>query len=357
MKIKNIPIIVAGLTVLSLTACSGDGSEAVNVGEKPVSALGQEILFSAEADGRASTRTAVGTIDQTRLQSDGFGVFACHSKYSYISSSITANLMWNQQVGYDGTKWTYEPVKSWPEDEYVHFFAYAPYSAADGLDDASSCIVDFSNVNAKGDPWLVYQLGGTADDWQNHQVDLLYAFIKDCVRPEHIGDCIKFSFRHALAGAGDKVTVVCTDELRNRLSQFAANRGETVTLTLDRVALDYTLTRKGRLILNNAIEPNWQIIASEDPMVHRNLELSVAQVLATATSSSCTAVSYETTDLGVFYIPLSPDGQSQQVEVTVYYSLSTGYAGSVSAVIPLHAEVASQNQNFELKLSKELPLN
>lgn len=347
--------------VLSFSACSSDSVDVAGLTDEPMSPSGQQILFSVDSDGRAATRTAVGTTDLEKLKTDGFGVFACHTgQHRYVSSSISWNFMWNQKVEYSGSKWSYEPAKSWPgsndDDEYVTFFAYAPFSKADGSDAASRCIVDYSTALETGDPWLVYQLGGTTDDWQNHQVDLLYAFEKDRLRPEHTGDRIKFSFHHALAGAGDQVTVFCHDLLENRLKQLAADRGTTVTLTLDRVVLDYTLTRKGRLTLNNASEPNWQVIASEDPMVHRTLELTPAQVLATATSSSCTSTTYVNNDLGIFYIPMRPEGQAQQVEVTLYYSLSTDYSGSISSVIPLTAEIASQNQNFELRLSKNLPL-
>lgn len=361
MKMKFIPFITISFAVLSFSACSSDSVDVAGLTDESKSPSGQQILFSVDSDGRAATRTAVGTVDLTKLRSDGFGVFACHTGlHRYVSSSISWNFMWNQKVEYSGSKWSYEPAKSWPgtddEEEYVTFFAYAPYSKADGSDAASRCIVDYSTAVETGDPWLVYQLGGTTDDWQNQQVDLLYAFEKDRLRPEHSGDRIKFSFHHALAGVGDQVTVSCQDLLEDRLKQLAADLGTTVTLTLDRVVLDYTLTRKGRLTLNNASEPNWQVIASEDPMVHRTLELTPAQVLATATSSACTSTTYENSDLGIFYIPMSPDGQAQQVDVTLYYSLSTGYSSSISSVIPLTAEIASQNQNFELRLSKNLPL-
>ena len=152
---------------------------------------------------------------------------------------------------------------------------------------------------------------------------------------------------------------LCGEFFQNRLRQLAADKGTDVTLTLDKVTLDYTLTRKGRLVLNNASEPNWQEIASDGPMVHRTLELtpSPAYLLATATSASCTAHDYEKSDLGVFYIPMNPAGEKQQVEVTVYYSLSTGYSGSVSGVIELSVDGAeSSNQDYVLTLSSRTPL-
>ena len=372
LKVKQLITLPA---FLLLAACAGDGAadDSISLGRSDA-AGGSAIFFSIDenssaTNGRSATRAA-GREDLSRLRADGFGVFACRTgKHPYVSSSISWNFMWNQQVTHDGSSWTYSPVKYWPNettdgagDEYVTFFAYAPYSRrAEGSDKASKCIVDFSNNSETGDAWLTYQLGGSENAWQNDQVDLLYAVAKDQKRPEKTGSKIKFSFRHALAGAGDRVKVVCSDALKSKLCQLAAAEGADVTLTLDKVTLDYTLTRKGRLVLNNASEPNWQEIASDDPMVHRTLELTPAsgeKVIATASATACTASDYKKSDLGVFYIPMNPAGRKQQVEVTVSYSLSTGYSGSVSGVIELAVDGAeSSNQDYVLTLSSRTPLS
>lgn len=368
LKVKQLITLPA---FLLLAACAGDGAADDSISLSRSDAAGGSAIFfsidenSSATNGRSATRAA-GREDLSRLRSDGFGVFACRTgKHPYVSSSISWNFMWNQKVEYSGGSWTYSPVKYWPNettdgagDEYVTFFAYAPYSRRDNSDKASRCIVDFSNATEIGDAWLTYQLGGSESNWQNDQVDLLYAVAKDQKRPEKTGSKIKFSFRHALAGAGDRVKVVCGELFQYRLRQLAATRGETVTLTLDKVTLDYTLTRKGRLMLNNASEPNWQEIASDDPMVHRTLELEPGLLMATASATACTASDYEKSDLGVFYIPMNPAGEKQQVEVTVYYSLSTGYSGSVSGVIELAVDGAeSSNQDYVLTLSSRTPLS
>lgn len=368
LKVKQLITLPA---FLLLAACAGDDAAVDFISDNPgADAKGSAICFTVDQSYSnnpevASTRAA-GREDLSRLRSDGFGVFACRTgKHPYVSSSISWNFMWNQQVTYAATGWSYSPVKYWPNDmtgeegdEYITFFAYAPYSKRDRSDKASRCIVDFSNNTEIGDAWLTYQLGGEEDNWQNHQVDLLYAVAKDRKRPEKTGARIKFSFRHALAGAGDRVKVVCSDLFQNKLRQLAASQDAEVTLTLDKVTLDYTLTRKGRLVLNNASEPNWQEIASDDPMVHRTLEFSPSHELAKATASGCSANDYMKSDLGVFYIPMNPAGHTQQVEVTVSYSLSTGYPGSVSGVIELAVDGAeSSNQDYVLTLSSRTPLS
>lgn len=371
LKVKQLITLPA---FLLLAACAGDDAAVDFISVNPgAEAKGSAICFTVDQSYSnnpevASTRAA-GREDLSRLRSDGFGVFACRTgKHPYVSSSISWNFMWNQQVTYAATGWTYSPVKYWPNDmtgeegdEYITFFAYAPYSKRDRSDKASRCIVDFSNNTEIGDAWLTYQLGGSENAWQNDQVDLLYAVAKDQKRPEKTGQKIKFAFRHAMAGAGDRVKVVCSDLFQNNLRQLATAAGADVTLTLDKVTLDYTLTRKGRLVLNNASEPNWQEIASDDPMVHRTLELTPAsgeKVIATASATACRVNDYEKSDLGVFYIPMNPAGHTQQVEVTVSYSLSTGYTGSVSGVIELAVDGAeSSNQDYVLTLSNRTPLN
>jgi len=324
------------------------------------SALQQEssadvITFGLSDD--ASTRTPSGTIsDVSGLYTDGFGVFACHTGlHTYAASDITSNFMYNQKVTYDnGTAhWTYEPLKYWPngetadgDEEYVSFFGYGPYSKADGSDKASRCITSMIDSREMGDPWIVYQLGGTPDDWKDDQVDLVYGFVKDRQKKtnasqatayHHESNYVAFDFRHALAGAYDGLTVTCATSLQDRLKTEAGT--STVTLRLNRLVLDYTLLRKARLVLNDAETPNWQSISSEDAMVHRYNDLPPDAVIGTATSAAWTPTDYTTSDLGIFYIPLSVPGREQTVDVTAHYTVACGdnlsYTGSVTRNIPL----------------------
>lgn len=119
---------------------------------------------AVDADGRGPIAT---TED---LQGAGFGVFAYYSaaeEYQDGKSGQQAfNFMWNQQVTWAQTFWTYSPLKYWPNDNreadhqgavgsaehsYVSFFAYAPYTTAVTPDGA-----DLSTDDAPA--------GGDADD-------------------------------------------------------------------------------------------------------------------------------------------------------------------------------------------------
>lgn len=339
---------------------------------------GDAVAFSVSVPG--ITRTAEGTEDLSSLQSgSGFGVFAAHHGiHPYASSNILCDFMWNQQVTYDGSLggglWTYSPIKYWPNGdgteenrEYLTFFAYAPYAEAS----ADGCITDFSKSGEVGDPWLVYQLGGTRDDWQSSQVDLLYAFTKDQQKGKDVSDKVAFDFRHALACAGDKVTLDVSSVLKTRLKAAALHAGEDVRLILNKVTLNYSLLRKGRLIMNGNEKPNWQSVESEDPLVHRVCkfvsESGVEMARATSdgtwidinNSLSDLDDSYENN--GIFYIPLDLKDKPQTLDIAAEYSVKTGslisYSGAVGCTITLSASAEpGRTQDIRLVFSDDLTI-
>lgn len=329
----------------------------------------QPIAFAAANP--ATTRTAPGTLTldglgtgEQSLCATGFGVFACHTGlHPYVSSDVTPNYMWNQRVDYNATTqmWDYTPLLYWPRpidglQPYVSFFAYAPYAAEPGTGhtDAERCIVDMSHSVERGDPWLVYQLGGSETDWQAHQVDLLYDFRRDQQQGDH-QQRVNFMFRHALASAGDQVRVTTNPKLRTQLMQ--ACDGTPVSLTLERVTLVYTLLRKGKLSLGSGDAPQWKPVVSETPTVRRRLDLQPdgGHMLCTATSTTtCTVIDYIATDQGIFYIPLTSNDITQQVEITLAYhtSLDPATTLTLDAKADL-STVAKANSNCSLHI--EIP--
>jgi len=364
--------VAAGLSALLLTAaCSADAPDAPapsgGSGSPVALADGDAITFGVTGDG-SLTRTAEGTIaDIDGLRSAGFGVFACHhGVHPYESSSVTPNFMYNQQVTWDGSHgvWTYDPVKYWPNGDgteenldYISFFAYAPYSDAAG----GGCITDFSKNGEAGDPWLTYQLGGTPTDWKDHQVDLLYAFVKDKQKqiPEITSTKIDFSFCHALSSIGDQVTVECGPLLLR--SMMLAHVTSDVVLTLRSLTLDYELTRKGRLVLNSSGDPNWHAIESEDATVHRIVTFdAVNQVIARATSANrYTTSDYTTGDgHGVFFIPVEIPGSAQRLTVTATYSVGPwGYEHTVSYTTPISRLAdAGTTRNLRVSVDDDQPI-
>lgn len=359
-----------GLVDEDTSACRPDGSNGSGSG----SAIGFGVtaadsttttrtMTGAGLTATALTRTAEGTMTldgsggTESLRERGFGVFACHTGvHPYVSTSTTANLMWNQRVVYDeGTaQWAYSPIVYWPNyneglEEYVTFFAYAPHS-----DLASSSIIDMSLPEETGDPWLTYQLGGTENDWQSRQTDLLYDFRKDLKRDQNVSTTVNFSFRHALACAGDTVIVTAGPRLQQLLMRYAVSLGSDVSLTLKRLTLDYLLTRKGRLVLNSSTQPNWQAVESEDAKVHRYVRLTPNHRLATASPSVCSVTDYHVGSQGVFYIPIEVGDGGQQVSVTATWQMTNGDEGEVTTVVDL-SRISEPSLRNGLRLSLELP--
>lgn len=384
MLTKAMAVLGAALiAAMMITGCSladEDGSGA-RVRQGSAIVFGTEGAGLSLHDGTATTRTPQGTMTlggaagTESLRDRGFGVFAAHTgMYKYASSTVSPNLMYNQQVTFDpsagtGGEWVYSPIVYWPAGEdgnesYVSFFAYGPYSDGSAGDERD-CITDFSLPSESGDPWLVYRLGGTeqADGylgWKAAQQDLVYAFRKDLTRGDGADTKVAFDFRHALASIGDEVTLKCDPEVEARLRALYTT--SEVSLTVSRITLDYQLTPKGKLVLNNAGTANWQSISSGDALVHRYLTFSPDRVMARATSptSATTADFSSGAGHGIFYIPLDNGSNRQKVSVTADYAISSGDPSEIfdSGTATVSADLsfvygASEGRN--LSLSFRLP--
>ena len=112
--------------VAALASCSSDDATT----EKGVAPMANEgINFGVYTPN--VTRSTIET--NKTVKQNGFGVFAFSQMQEPIASFSKANylpnFMYNQQVTYNGTDWTYEPIKYWPNNDgaLVSFYAYAPY--------------------------------------------------------------------------------------------------------------------------------------------------------------------------------------------------------------------------------------
>lgn len=366
-------MLAAACFMILLVGCSAAADEPT--GDKPA-ATGSALVFSvAEGTTRgAATRTAPGTIttdgtgSTVSLREKGFGVFACHTgAHPYVSTSTTANLLYNQLVAYDDAEgqWQYAPLVYWPngttgDKDYVSFFAYAPYS-----DTAAGCIVDMSRDDETGDPWLLYQLGGTsnangASGWKAQQVDLLYDFVRDQQKGDTPSTRVNLNFKHALAAIGDRITVTCDESVADRLK--AVYEDSPVTLTVTQITLDYLLTRKGRLVLNGSTQPNWQAVESEDAQVHRTLTFmpNLAMVQATSASDSSITPFDSGAGHGIFYIPIESGSSKQQLTTTIHYTISSGAPavvteeGEASTTLDL-SFLANASEGRDLNITFRIP--
>ena len=228
---------------------------------------------------------SAGEMDQTKLQTTGFGVFAFEEAGGY-SKSIKPNFMYNQEVTFNSTatKWEYHPVKYWPNQltddgttdgngassataHKVTFFAYAPYVAsAEGTEG----ITAMSAKSLAGDPTLTYVVSEDLDK----NVDLVWGTSNgaawnnvaggtntcaeglpyiDLQKPA-IGTKVHFKFYHALAQLN------LTAQMSYNIIGAGGTAADGVKITIKEVELTVPdMYRQGVLNLNNitAKQPLW----------------------------------------------------------------------------------------------------
>lgn len=349
---QSLALAVMGL----LTACSNEAGF-IEEAQVPQPSAENAITFSVDLE--SVTRAAGEKTDLAGVEA--IGVFASYTgDVRYNLSTVTPNYMYNQQVTYDGSTWTYTPVKYWPNTadgdgghkDYVSFFAYYPYTAAAGTDG----IIGFSSKDAAGDPWLVYQLPANA----TNQTDLLYGVKKTDGSPmldmqkQSVTGIVSFSLRHALACVGDNISICLSSEL------YSALEGTTKSLYVNKVTINYkNLTNKARLILNSNESPNWQPVISGDYISNRKVEITSGTYVAAGTShtaiTSTNPVEISNGN-GLFYIPIHLGAVRQEAEITVEYTVKDGDTttpGSVSNSYILK-ENAQQKESIKIVLGEKL---
>lgn len=360
MKLMRRYLLLAATTAM-VVACSNEVYEEASGYIPSTEAIGFDVTETSGLTRANNEITGTEVFkDDGAYASQGFGVFASYTgrlKYEY--TTVSPDFMFNQQVKWISGAWSYSPVKYWPnsEDEYVSFFAYAPYEATPN---GTKCIAEFSPKDELGDPWLIYMIA--QDPWSNTngQVDLLYGVNHEGTPADYpwynqsksiydYDDLLKFTFKHALACIGDKITIKLSSELNTKISGYA-------TIKLNKLVIDYTnLTSKARLVLNSKNTPNWKPIVSGDITTTR----TYTKVLDTPLTLNTTEQEISTGN-GLFYIPLQVFSGKQQAVITIYYTVtvtngSTTYDGEASSTVNL-SEIVGKKEGLALTLTKDLDL-
>lgn len=250
-------------TALMMAACTSDD---LNVKEAQQAVQDNAAVNFDVYTLRGVTRAGTpGTITTESLKTgdhsqDGFGVFAYYTDSKTYDQNAIPNFMYNQQVKWDATgeKWTYEPVKYWPNEfgdaakadevDYVTFFAYAPWTKfqpttgkpdVTGVADADSWqnknIVSVKKNSENGDPIVKYVVdtnpatsvdllwGVNADeegwapldesvtDAQNVKGKPFINLTKPVTPFDAQGGKIKFNLRHALAKVKFTIDYIADD--------------------------------------------------------------------------------------------------------------------------------------------------
>lgn len=223
-------LMMVSCTSEDTTASSSSGASAATaVTFKPYIGSGEtRATYPADAGGNG----IVGAIDNDRLKTTSFGVFAQYTEntaWGSYTKTTPFNFMWNQKVTWDALNsfWTYAPVKYWPNDNqpadlsgatgsqphsYLSFFAYAPYQAettpATGFNEmeaANDGIVFVSPNNEEvEDAHLYYRTSNEKPFGVDESVDLLWASQQNLWKTKESGEGyvdgqVHLTFRHALS--------------------------------------------------------------------------------------------------------------------------------------------------------------
>lgn len=243
-------IYLFAVAAVMFAACSSNEDLSQDVQQQTTTAEQGAIAFDAYIQ-RATTRAGVSgdvTIDKLKgvasTYEPGFGVFGYYTDNNNYDQMAIPNFMYNEQVKWNGTYWTYEPIKYWPNEyganatsddqDKVTFFAYAPWVDVDAstgkikapAEQAKWGITGMSRNSATGDPLIKYIVSFTPDEmvdlcWgvcDNPQWSVIQGNIQqinlgvtgkpwiDVQRPSEAAtqaaattSKLKFQFKHALA--------------------------------------------------------------------------------------------------------------------------------------------------------------
>lgn len=118
---KKFVMGIAAMAALTLVSCSSDDLDSFSDNSSKNEAISFDGYLGRSAVAVNGTRGSVETAKT--LKTNGFGVF---SKYNGTASFPNFE---NQKVTYSETnkKWTYSPLKFWPTQGDIDFYAYAPF--------------------------------------------------------------------------------------------------------------------------------------------------------------------------------------------------------------------------------------
>lgn len=152
ISIIRIAAALAGALLLAGCAARLDPVEKQG-GETPVSFSAGSSLLRDDSPATKAEAYPAGT---------SFGVFAYKGNMNDANTSLAPNFMYNVEVAYDGSTYTYSPIRFWPAvTQKLTFWAYSPYSASPVLYRAGTRTAFISTT--KGIPDIQYTADGQTD--------------------------------------------------------------------------------------------------------------------------------------------------------------------------------------------------
>lgn len=178
---------IAAMAALTLVSCSSDDLDSFSDNSSKNEAISFDGYLGRSAVAVNGTRGSV--LDNSTLQSAGFGVFGHYTSTKTEDVAFGSNLFNNVKVtgktSNGSTTWTYGGVKYWPLQGHIDFLAYAPHENGKTLKNTSS--IDFTVESKAAD-----------------QKDLLWAKAEKQTTTTiaSTGNKVKFHFAHALSRLG-----------------------------------------------------------------------------------------------------------------------------------------------------------
>ena len=126
---KKFVMGIAAMAALTLVSCSSDDLDSFSDNSSKNEAISFDGYLGRSVVAVNGTRGSVETANT--LQTNGFGVFSKYSGTSFPDFD-------NQKVTYSNKKWTYSPLKFWPTEGQIKFYAYAPYKDGKKLKENST---------------------------------------------------------------------------------------------------------------------------------------------------------------------------------------------------------------------------
>lgn len=222
----------------------------LSTAQLPVS-FGAYVNRATTRAGSAGVLTTDGlNAGEIALKNVGFGVFGYYTNGELYNSTTVPDFFYNQQVSHNGTEWSYEPVKYWPneygkdaisdETDRLSFFAYAPWvdvkpSTGVVTGSKTSGIVGMSRNTTKGDPFVKYitsfnpasqvdfvwgVAGAVPEAVADNQAEIdinnagVTGTFKDLVKIK-TDQKVQFDFKHALAQLNVQIDALVDSDVAN----------------------------------------------------------------------------------------------------------------------------------------------
>ena len=218
---KKFVMGIAAMAALTLVSCSSDDLDSFSDNSSKNEAISFDGYLGRSAVAVNGTRGSVVDLNALKISSEsdkkGFGVFGYYSTtdHSAPEQSFDANLFNNEQVTCpkDGSDWSYTPLKYWPAQGHIDFYAYAPFKTGKTLNKKTSATPTTTT------PTFDFTVSETIAN----QTDLLWANSENRTKANLSSadkNKVKFQFAHALSRLGYTV----------KLNQTVSESDATITL-------------------------------------------------------------------------------------------------------------------------------